>query len=381
VFIGAPAQRVAPGAYELLPQQASIYNGVADVTHNYELTAASYKKGTLTIAKASLVTVTAKDQYYVYNKLPQGMVGDFGSGDLAGVATVTGLPAGHTLERVFIDGARQTLPTSTPATLTPRNARVYFGGNDVTDRFDVTYVPGTLTVDRKGGDPDPITGEERPLAITAKDQTYTYTGFPQGKFGVFSFNGNKIITTSGGGMLISDDEPLLAQARFLATQARDPAPHYQHSTFGYNYRLSNVLAGIGRGQLALLGERVAARRRNEAFYRQALADISGVSFMPEAPWGKCNRWLTHLQIDPAQTGGITREHIRLALEAANIESRPLWKPLHLQPVFAPYRASAQINGTAELLFANGLSVPSGSALTDDELNRIVGIIRKTLARA
>ncbi|MDR2863405.1 MAG: aminotransferase class I/II-fold pyridoxal phosphate-dependent enzyme, partial [Puniceicoccales bacterium] len=121
----------------------------------------------------------------------------------------------------------------------------------------------------------------------------------QGRLAVFSFNGNKIITTSGGGMLISDDEQWITRARFLATQARDPAPHYQHSTYGYNYRLSNVLAAIGRGQLSVIKERVAARRANEAFYREALGDIPGVSFMPEAPWGVRNCWLSHIQIDPA----------------------------------------------------------------------------------
>ncbi|MDR1816977.1 MAG: DegT/DnrJ/EryC1/StrS family aminotransferase [Puniceicoccales bacterium] len=210
----------------------------------------------------------------------------------------------------------------------------------------------------------------------------TWRGRPaggQGRCGVFSFNGNKIITTSGGGALVSDDPALVAEARFLATQARDPAPHYQHSTFGYNYRLSNVLAAIGRGQLEQLPARVAARRANEAFYRAALAGVEGVSFMPEAPWGVSNRWLTHIQIDPARTGGVTREDVRLALEAENIESRPLWKPLHLQPVFASFVSDlAVINGTAGELFERGLSLPSGSALTEDDLARVAGIVRRTL---
>ena len=200
----------------------------------------------------------------------------------------------------------------------------------------------------------------------------------QGFAAIFSFNGNKIITTSGGGMLVSDDTDLIARARYLATQARDPAPHYQHSTYGYNYRLSNVLAGIGRGQLRLLDARVAARRANFAFYQQALGDIPGVTFMPEAPWGKCNRWLTHIQIAPAAAGA-TREALYDALNAENIESRPLWKPLHLQPAFADFRMYN--TGVSERLFAHGLSLPSGSSLTREDLERIATITRATLPAA
>lgn len=209
----------------------------------------------------------------------------------------------------------------------------------------------------------------------------TYKGKPagrQGRVGIFSFNGNKIITTSGGGMLVSDDAELVASARFLATQARDPAPHYQHSTFGYNYRLSNVLAAIGRGQLRVLANRVASRRANEAFYRHALGDIPGVSFMPEAPWGISNRWLSHIQIDSA-VAGTTREAVLNVLAAENIEARPLWKPLHMQPVFAGCRA--YVNGTAERLFSRGLSLPSGSALTQAELERVAALVRKAIPAA
>jgi pyridoxal phosphate-dependent aminotransferase EpsN len=209
----------------------------------------------------------------------------------------------------------------------------------------------------------------------------TYKGQPagrQGHFGVFSFNGNKIITTSGGGMLLSDNEKLIAEARFLSTQARDPAPHYQHSTYGYNYRLSNVLAAIGRGQLRVLKDRVASRRANEAFYRKALGDIPGITFMPEAPWGVSNRWLTCIIVDPV-ISGTTREKIYNAFAAENIETRPLWKPLHLQPVFAD--AKAYSSGVSEKLFADGLCLPSGSALTEVELERIVSIIRKVVPSA
>jgi len=193
-----------------------------------------------------------------------------------------------------------------------------------------------------------------------------------GKAGVFSFNGNKIITTSGGGMLVSDDEALIARARKLATQARDPAPHYQHSEIGYNYRLSNVLAGIGLGQLEVLEDRVAARRANFNFYQQALGDLEGIEFMPEAPWGRHTRWLTTLTIDP-DAFGATREDVRLALEAADIEARPVWKPMHLQPVFAGCEVIG--GNVSEELFEKGLCLPSGSNLSESDLQRVVDVIR------
>ena len=209
----------------------------------------------------------------------------------------------------------------------------------------------------------------------------TCAGRPAGAFGrlgVFSFNGNKIITTSGGGMLVSDDAGLIARARFLATQARDPAPHYEHSQLGFNYRLSNVLAGIGRGQLQVLDGRVEARRRIFARYAAALQDLPGLSFMPEAAFGRSNRWLTCLTIDPT-LAGIDREQVRLALEAQNIESRPVWKPLHLQPVFAGCEA---VGGTvAERLFDRGLCLPSGSAMTDEQLQRVIEAVRAVFPSA
>jgi len=204
----------------------------------------------------------------------------------------------------------------------------------------------------------------------------TYRGRPAGTFGqmgVFSFNGNKIITTSGGGMLVSDDEGPIRRARFLATQARDAAPHYQHSVIGYNYRLSNVLAAIGRGQLATLPARVAARRRIFDRYVAGLADLPGVRFMPEAAEVVGNRWLTCLTLDPAAFGA-TREDVRQALEAGNIESRPVWKPMHLQPVFA----GARIYGGAvsEQLFADGLCLPSGSNLAESDQDRVIAVARR-----
>jgi pyridoxal phosphate-dependent aminotransferase EpsN len=193
-----------------------------------------------------------------------------------------------------------------------------------------------------------------------------------GSFGVLSFNGNKIITTSSGGALVSHDNEAITRARFLASQARDPAPHYQHSEVGYNYRLSNLLAAVGRGQLGTLDQRVEARRRNFDQYVAGLGDLPGIEFMPEATYGTSNRWLTTLTIDP-DAFGATREEVRLELEHHNIESRPLWKPMHLQPL---YEASPMIGGSiSERLFENGLCLPSGSSLTATQLDRVVEIIR------
>ncbi|MEL6909593.1 MAG: aminotransferase class I/II-fold pyridoxal phosphate-dependent enzyme [Cyanobacteria bacterium J06598_4] len=194
-----------------------------------------------------------------------------------------------------------------------------------------------------------------------------------GMAGIFSFNGNKIITTSGGGMLVSPDPELINQAKFLATQARDTQPHYEHSEIGFNYRLSNICAGIGRGQLLVLADRVAARRRNFAYYQDSLGDLPGVEFMPEASFGTCTRWLSCLTFDP-QLGGIEREEIRLKLLEQQIETRPVWKPMHLQPVFCDRECFN--NGVAEDLFAQGLCLPSGSNLTDQDLERVVTEIRR-----
>jgi dTDP-4-amino-4,6-dideoxygalactose transaminase len=212
------------------------------------------------------------------------------------------------------------------------------------------------------------------LGATYKDKVVG--GF--GKLGLFSFNGNKIITTSGGGMLVSHDESLIRRGRFLASQARDSAPHYQHSIVGYNYRMSNILAAIGRGQLRVLSDRVRARRGNFAYYKEALGDLPGLEFMPEAPYGSPTHWLTCITID-AEEYGATREDVRLALEAADIEARPVWKPLHMQPVFAECRVRG--GAISEDIFARGLCLPSGSDLTEPDLTRIVGIVRSTSRRA
>jgi len=209
------------------------------------------------------------------------------------------------------------------------------------------------------------------------------------KAAVFSFNGSKIITTSGGGMLASDDEALIEQARFLSQQARDPAPYYEHSQLGYNYGMSNILAAIGRGQLRVLDDRIKAKRRIFAHYQEAIGDIPGIEFMPEAPYGRSNRWLTVILITPEQLGA-DREELRLALEAENIEARPVWKPMHLQPVFNPQITQiTQIDGkekryktrviggeVAEDLFNRGLCLPSGTAMTDEDMERVVSVIRR-----
>lgn len=207
----------------------------------------------------------------------------------------------------------------------------------------------------------------------------TCMGWPAGSFGLmaaFSFNGNKIITTSGGGMLVSANSEFVRRAGFLATQARDPASHYQHTQWGYNYRLSNVLAGIGRGQLRVLEQRVAARRRIFEIYHAALSTLPGLSFMPEAPWGQGNRWLSCLTIDPA-VAPTDREVLRLALEAEDIESRPVWKPLHLQPVFKDMGCEVFGGAVSEQLFTQGLCLPSGSSMSDDDLARVIGVVRRT----
>jgi pyridoxal phosphate-dependent aminotransferase EpsN len=197
-----------------------------------------------------------------------------------------------------------------------------------------------------------------------------------GRFGIYSFNGNKIITTSGGGMLVSDDLEALEKARYWATQARDPAPHYEHSEVGYNYRMSNVLAGIGIGQLRALPSRIEARRAIFAKYTDALAHIEGVEFMPEADFGTSTRWLTALTVNPQQTK-TTAANIIQTLSDVNIESRPVWKPMHLQPLFQDclYYPHAEGHSVSDRLFAQGLCLPSGSSLSEDEQGRVIEVIK------
>ncbi|MCU7548482.1 aminotransferase class I/II-fold pyridoxal phosphate-dependent enzyme [Chitinophagaceae bacterium LB-8] len=199
-----------------------------------------------------------------------------------------------------------------------------------------------------------------------------------GDIAVLSFNGNKIITTSGGGALISKNKALVEKAKFLATQARDNAPHYEHSHIGYNYRMSNICAGIGRGQMLVLEERVKQRRSVYQFYYDLFSSNPAIAFLPELTGFKSNRWLTTVIIDPAvSSNGITREELRMALERENIESRPLWKPMHLQPVFKGCKNYT--NGTSEHLFDHGLCLPSGSNLTKEQLSDIRTIIEKVMS--
>jgi dTDP-4-amino-4,6-dideoxygalactose transaminase len=190
-----------------------------------------------------------------------------------------------------------------------------------------------------------------------------------GQMAALSFNGNKIITTSGGGALVSKNKDYIEQARFLATQARDNAPHYQHSQIGYNYRMSNIVAGIGRGQMEVLENRVAQRRANNLRYRDFFEGIAGLSFQTE-PGADffSNYWLTAVLIDPAKTGGISRDVVRLALDIDNIETRPLWKPMHMQPVYEGTKFFG--TGVCELLFEQGLCLPSGSNLSEEEFERV-----------
>ncbi|MBG8552430.1 DegT/DnrJ/EryC1/StrS family aminotransferase [Hymenobacter guriensis] len=206
-----------------------------------------------------------------------------------------------------------------------------------------------------------------------------YEGQPLGSFGavgVFSFNGNKILTTSGGGALVTNDAVWAQKARFWATQARDAAPYYQHSELGYNYRLSNLLAGIGRGQMGLLEDRVKKRREIHAWYCERLRHVPGLVFAPQEPAGsRTNRWLTTVLLDAEQTT-VTPEQLRLHLETRNIESRPLWKPLHLQPLFADVPHYGGV--VCEDLFARGLCLPSGSAMSDMDLRRVLEAVKELL---
>jgi len=202
----------------------------------------------------------------------------------------------------------------------------------------------------------------------------TYRGAPAGGQGViaaFSFNGNKIITTSGGGMLVSGNDRAIEHARKLSTQAREPVAHYEHQEIGFNYRMSNLLAALGRAQLESLPERVAARRRLRDRYLELLDGTPGIAFMPEAPYGTTNAWLTCIVVDP-ESFGADREGIRLALEREDIESRPLWKPMHMQPIFASHERFG--GDVSARLFERGLCLPTGSALTDEDQDRVVATI-------
>ena len=223
------------------------------------------------------------------------------------------------------------------------------------------------------------------LEDAAESLGASYKGRASGTFGrvgVYSFNGNKIITTSGGGMLVSDDADLVARARKLSTQAREPAPHYEHVEVGFNYRMSNVLAGIGRGQLRVLDQRVARRRAVFETYRDGLADVPGLRWMPEPAGMHSTRWLTCLQL-AGDHASARRDHVLRSLERHSIEARPVWKPMHLQPLYrgAPYFAHAEGDDVSARLFAAGLCLPSGSNMPDDQIVRVIDHLRRALVRA
>ncbi len=235
-----------------------------------------------------------------------------------------------------------------------------------------------IVVDLYGqcADYDPILASCREFGVpviadSAESLGASYKGRAAGSLGdiaILSFNGNKIITCSGGGMLLANNVKYVEEARFLATQARDPAPHYEHSRVGHNYRLSNLLAAIGRAQLAVLEQRVAARRSNLDFYESQLGDVEGIGIAPAAPYGGRNAWLTCVLVDEEKFGA-SPEAIRQHLASCQIEARPLWKPMHMQPVFRHHRC---VGGEVSAgLFARGLCLPSGSSLSEEDLARVV----------
>lgn len=195
-----------------------------------------------------------------------------------------------------------------------------------------------------------------------------YTG-TFGDYGIFSFNGNKIITTSGGGMLVSDNEERIAKVRFWATQAREKARHYQHTEIGYNYRMSNIVAGIGRGQLKVLDQRVAKKKYIFEFYKRELGELEGVDFMPVNTWNEPNYWLSCITL----SGQVKPIDIMEALEKENIESRPIWKPMHMQPIFSEYSFVGE--GVSEKIFESGVCLPSDTKMTDEDLNRVCDVIK------
>lgn len=204
-------------------------------------------------------------------------------------------------------------------------------------------------------------------ALCGTEQTGTI-----GDFGIFSFNGNKIITTSGGGMLVGHNKELIDRVRYLSTQAREPFPYYHHTTIGYNYRMSNVCAAIGRGQLTSLESKIGKRRMIYEYYMKMINGYKGITVMPRDAFGKANCWLTCITID--KSSSLNPDIVRQALERENIESRPLWKPMHLQPVFSHCRAFT--NGVSEDLFSRGLCLPSGSSLSEDDLERVIEVVKK-----
>jgi pyridoxal phosphate-dependent aminotransferase EpsN len=337
--------------------------------------------------------------------LEQEFAREIGAAEAAALSS--GTAALHLALLILGVGPGDEVLTSTLTFAATANAITYVGAKPVfidSDRATWNMDPALLRAEldacaRRGAAPKAVVAvdlygqcaryEEILAACAARDVAViedaaealgaTYQGRPAGSFGriaCFSFNGNKIVTGSGGGMLVSREAELCRRARFLATQARDPAPHYEHSSIGYNYRMSNLVAAVVRGQMRVLEDRVRRRRENFDFYQRELSGLPGIAFMPEIPGGRSTRWLTCITID-AEEFGATPEEIRLALERENIESRPVWKPMHMQPVFASCRARG--GAVAEDLFRRGLCLPSGSSLTPEDRRRVAEAIR-SLAR-
>jgi dTDP-4-amino-4,6-dideoxygalactose transaminase len=290
-----------------------------------------------------------------------------------------------TANAVLYLGARPVFLDSTPDTWNVDPALV---ADELTARADRGQLPrAVIAVDMYGqcADYDPLlTACDRYGVALIEDAAEalgaSYRGRAAGSFGlagVLSFNGNKIITTSGGGMLVTDDARVATRARHLATQAREPVPHYEHRTVGYNYRLSNLLAALGRGQLHRLADLIAARRANREHYLAMLGDLPGLTFMPVAGYGTPNWWLTCLLIDPAEFGA-GRDRVIAELARHDIEARPTWKPMHLQPVFQD--CVTRGGAVSADLFHRGLCLPSGSALTDADRDRVVAAVRAVAGR-
>jgi dTDP-4-amino-4,6-dideoxygalactose transaminase len=304
-----------------------------------------------------------------------------GPGDVVLVPTLT---FAATVNAVLYTGATPVLVDCDPRTWTIDPVLVH----ELLSDEEASRPPAVVPVDLYGQCADYALLSEACAATgallvsdAAEGLGATYAGRPSGSFGVaaaLSFNGNKLITTGGGGMLVTDDERLARRVRHLSTQAREPVPHYEHLEVGYNYRLSNVLAAIGRGQLAVLDERVAARRAINARYRELLEAVPGISFMPEAAYGQPSWWLSVLLVDPEQFGA-DRDAIRVHLAELGIEARPAWKPLHLQPAYQHLRAVGGAH--AERVWETGLCLPSGSALTADEQTAVVEGLLSTPRRA
>jgi dTDP-4-amino-4,6-dideoxygalactose transaminase len=324
----------------------------------------------------------------------------------SGAATNSGTAALHLALRLLGVGAGDDVLMPSLTFVATANAAVYVGARPVfldvspeTWAIDPALVAEELTLRAARGrlpaavvsvdlygqcaDYDALTaicaGHGVPLVVDAAEALgATYRGRPAGSAGVlavFSFNGNKIITTSGGGMLVGDDAAVIARARALAAQARIPVAHYEHTEIGYNYRLSNLLAALGRAQLDGLPHRVARRREINAEYRRQLADLPGLEFMPVAGYGEPSHWLTVVQLDPA-SARCSPEGLRLVLEESDVEARPTWKPLHLQPVFAGAPTGGM--SVSEQVFSRGLCLPSGSDLTEEQQDKVVTLVRTAL---